>query len=107
MNRTTALDVIRQAEIFGVAASTPTTETIAPVETRLDLNLVATFTHTDPALAMALIAEQGMEPLRYRIGDAVGGDGELIEIRSGAVILKRNDRHEVLNLRLLTGDTNH
>lgn len=98
MPRVDASSLIHQAALFGVAKKEPES---APVETRLDLNLIATFTHANPALAMALISQQGSAPERYRIGDTVGGDGALVEIRSGMVVLNRNNRLEALHLEMI------
>lgn len=92
---------INQAALFGRLDAAAVAEVANPIETRLDLTLVATFTHRDPALAIALISESGMPPVRYRIGDLIQGDAELIEVRAGSVILKRNERHESLSLAVM------
>lgn len=98
MPRVDASMLIHQSALFGVAKREPEA---APVETRLDLNLIATFTHANPEIAMALISQQGSAPEPYRIGDTVGGDGALVEIRSGSVVLNRNNRLEALHLEMI------
>lgn len=101
ITRSQAVETINRAALFGGLDTELVPEITDPIETRLDLTLVATFTHRDPNLAMALISESGMLPVRYRIGDLIQGSAELVDVRAGSVILKRNDRHESLSLSVM------
>ncbi|MDX2349626.1 MAG: type II secretion system protein N [Porticoccus sp.] len=73
-------------------------------ETRLDLVLKGTFTHTENKKASALIAKANQDTERFFIGDLVPGDAELVAVNLGEVILRRNGQDESLKLPMLKED---
>ena len=94
------MDIVSQ-HLFGQAdvaqANTPPEPIVAP-ETRLHLVLHGVFASSDPALAMAIIAEKGGRDRAYGRGDTLPGRATLEEIYPDRIILSRNGTLEALKL---------
>ena len=90
---------VRRWELFGsVAVQTRQDPRDAP-ETRLRLELLGVFQHPDPAVASAIIAEQGRDASLYHPGDSVPGNATLEEVYADQVILNRMGQREALKLK--------
>lgn len=93
------------AKLFGQDTVKP--QEVAPEqlpETRLNLILKGTFTHENSEKASALIAESNKSTARFFVGNEIPGGAELIAIRKGEVILRRNGQDELLKLPYLKVD---
>lgn len=76
-------------------------------QTRLELVLKGTFTHDNEQKASALIALPGKPEKRYKIGEGLPGGAKLITVNRGEIVLRRNDRDELLTLPILQAKENH
>jgi general secretion pathway protein C len=81
----------------GPAAPTGSAPIDAP-ETRLNLVLRGVLSSGDPESAGAIIAEPNGNENFFRIGSALPGGAELVEIYPDRIILKRAGQHETLRL---------
>lgn len=81
----------------GPAAPTGSAPIDAP-ETRLNLVLRGVLSSGDPESARAIIAEPNGNENFFRIGSALPGGAELVEIYPDRIILKRAGQHETLRL---------
>ena len=70
-------------------------------QTRLELVLKGTFTHVEEDKAIALIALPNKRAEKYHIGNELPGGAELIAVKQGEVILRRNGMDERLTLPIL------
>lgn len=80
--------------------ATPTTSDLP--ETRLQLTLKGTFTHSEKHLQSALISANKNLTTRYILGDEVIPGAPIISIEPGIVTLRRNGQDEILKLPLLS-----
>lgn len=90
----------RRWELFGSVEVEPARQDPrdAP-ETRLRLELLGVFQHPDPAVASAIIAEQGRDARLVRPGDSLPGNATLEEVYADQVILNRMGQREALRLQ--------
>jgi len=77
----------------------------SPPDTRLDLILQGTFTHTEEKKASALIAHNNQSSKNYLMGDEITPGVKLVAIHPGKVILRRNGQDESLKMPILKGET--
>ena len=90
---------VRRWELFGsVTVQTRQDPKDAP-ETRLRLELLGVFQHPDPAVASAIIAEQGRDASLFHPGDSLPGNATLEEVYADQVILNRMGQREALKLK--------
>lgn len=92
---------IRGWSLFGPAGAAAVAASPAETapDTRLRLELLGLFQHPDPAMAGAIIAEQGKEGELFRVGATVPGNASLEEILPDRVILLRAGQREALRLK--------
>jgi len=81
--------------LFGEVTEQVVEQVSAP-ETRLNLELQGVFTHENPALSSAIIAERGKSGELFSIGDRVPGNALLHAVESDHVLIKRGNRLEKL-----------
>ena len=101
-NQRTALSVgdVESWKLFGIPPEeSPEQRVVDAPDTRLRLELVGLFQHIDPAMARAIIAEQGRDAALFKPGDKVPGNAELVEVLGDRVILRRQGQLEALRLR--------
>jgi len=94
--------------LFGTAVVETAVKSIEKLpETRLNLTLAGTFTHIEASQASALIGESGRQSKRYFVGEEVPGNAELVEVKAGTVVLRRNGQDELLRLPMLKDSENN
>ena len=87
--------------LFGAPSGPAAPAGSAPIdapETRLNLVLRGVLSSGDPGTAYAIIAEPNGNENFFRIGSALPGGAELVEIYPDRIILKRAGQHETLRL---------
>lgn len=91
---------ISQANLFGRVeiASAPVEEQIVVPETRLNLTLLGVIASSAVTTAKAIISDPSGNEEYYSVGMQVPGGASLEEIHSDYVMLKRNNRLEILRL---------
>lgn len=95
------LNSVVNLHLFGEAQKITSPIADAPIDapkTRLKLVLRGVFTHSEPAKAMAIIADAAGKEKLYRIGGQVPGGASIHKIYFDRVILQRNGQFETLNL---------
>ena len=92
---------ISQSNLFGrveIAAAPAVEEQIEVPETRLNLTLLGVIASSAVRTAKAIISDQSGNEEYYSVGMQVPGGASLEEIHSDYVMLKRNNRLEILRL---------
>ena len=92
---------ISQSNLFGrveIAAALAVEEQIEVPETRLNLTLLGVIASSAVRTAKAIISEPSGNEEYYSVGMQVPGGASLEEIHSDYVMLKRNNRLEILRL---------
>jgi general secretion pathway protein C len=92
---------ISQWSLFGKVEVAPVPQVDVPIEvpeTRLNLTLLGVIASSSPATAKAIISDPSGNEEYYSVGMAVPGGATLEEIHTDHVMLKRNNRLEVLRL---------
>lgn len=88
--------------LFGVVLPPPSNPNEIDIEslpeTRLELRLIGTFTHSDARQASALIAEEGSDARQIFVGETIIEDAVLVQVQKGYVTLRRNGQDEILKL---------
>lgn len=91
---------VERWKLFGIPPEESAEQRVVDApDTRLRLELVGLFQHIDPALARAIIAEQGRDAALFKPGEKVPGNAELVEVLGDRVILRRQGQLEALRLR--------
>ncbi|MDW8400057.1 MAG: type II secretion system protein N [Acetobacteraceae bacterium] len=72
-------------------------------ETSLALELRGVLAEADPRQGLALIAERGAPARRYRVGDRLPGEAELVAVHADRVLLRRAGVEETLRLPRAAG----
>lgn len=96
-----SLNQVSQWQLFGEKATEQLVEEEikeAP-DTRLSLELVGVFSHSDKLKATAVIGEKGKSANLYRVGDKLPSSVEIVEIHPDRVILRRQGKHETLRMK--------
>lgn len=101
-----SITAILGGNLFGNIDITPQGKSAeAPVElveTRLNIQLLGTFTHSDALQASALIADGSKRTKRYFVHDQIPGNAELVAVHKAHVVLRRNGRDELLRFPRLS-----
>jgi general secretion pathway protein C len=96
--RTTDVQGILNAHLFGVAAPTAADPANAP-QTSLTLVLAGTIASSDPKKGLGIIGETAQTAKVYSVGDSIAGSGvSLHAVYADRVILDRNGQLEALAL---------
>ncbi|MCG5500730.1 type II secretion system protein GspC [Ectothiorhodospira lacustris] len=106
-NEVPRLTAVADLQLFGHAETVieaPAVPTEAP-ETRLRLTLKGVVASPEPALGVALIADDRQNERHYRVGAELPGSARLEQIFGDRVILSREGRFEMLRLPRETLDS--
>ena len=92
---------IARINMFGVVGAQPLVETQVEQqetakETRLPLTLLGVFQAEHPEDSAAIVSQKGKSGQRYRIGQNLPGNAELIEVHGNYVVLRRAGVRETL-----------
>ena len=87
--------------LFGIANVHVDPVAKALPETRLNLTLKGTFTHSEDSRQSALISTNNGDTARHFLGEDISPGAKIISIEPGIIILRRNGQDEVLKLPLL------
>jgi type II secretory pathway component PulC len=97
-SRRATLELAQSTHLFGVAQEDEVVPS-EPIEvaTGLPLELRGVFVSDSPVASVAILARRNHRAERYRVGEMVPGEVELIAILSDHVILNNGGRREILS----------